>query len=94
MKKLELSWEELQPAANILNEVCHGIEIDIQAKIGYSYEEQYALLKKRSLSNLEDLTSQPQAIRLLIYKKTAREANQGASISQIKGHSLKNCPIP
>jgi hypothetical protein len=46
MKKLEMSWNELWPLVNILNEICHGIKIDIQSKIGSSYEEVYALLKK------------------------------------------------
>jgi hypothetical protein len=46
MKKLEMSWNELWPLVNILNEVCHGIKIDIQSRIDSSYEEVYALLKK------------------------------------------------
>lgn len=46
IKKLEMSWNELWPLGNILNEVCHGIKIDIQSKIGSSYEDLYALLKK------------------------------------------------
>lgn len=41
-----MSWSELWPVVNILNEVCHGIKINIQSKIGSSYEEVYKLLKK------------------------------------------------
>lgn len=46
MKKLELSWNELWPISNILNEVCHGLYIDIQSEIGFSYEEVNKLLTK------------------------------------------------
>ncbi|MDN3506636.1 MAG: hypothetical protein P0S96_05355 [Simkaniaceae bacterium] len=46
MKKFNLSWNEIWPIANILNEVCHGIDIDIQSEIGFSYEEVYKLLTK------------------------------------------------
>lgn len=48
MKKLELSWDELWPFVNILNEVCHGLKIEILSKIDHSYEEVYALLEKLS----------------------------------------------
>ncbi len=48
MKKIiEMSWEELWPIANILNEVCNGIRIEnIEDKIGATDEEVYFLLRK------------------------------------------------
>lgn len=54
MKKLEISWNELWPLVNILNEICHGIKIDIQSKIGFSYEEVYALLKKITIYEVNE----------------------------------------
>lgn len=39
-KSIDLSWEELWPLANILNEVCNGIYInDFEKKIGATNEE-------------------------------------------------------
>lgn len=52
--KLELSWNELWPLINILNEVCHGIKIDIQSKIGSSYEEVFDLLEKIELYEVNE----------------------------------------
>ena len=57
MKKLEMSWNELWPLVNILNEVCHGIKIDIQSKIGSSYEKVYTLLKKITTHEVNEYES-------------------------------------
>ncbi len=39
-------WEQIWPIGNILNEVCHGIRLDIEQEIGFSYDEVYALLAR------------------------------------------------
>ena len=49
-----MSWNELWPLVNILNEVCHGIKIDIPSKINSSYEKVYELLKKITIYEVNE----------------------------------------
>ena len=52
-KIVEVKWEEIWPVVNVLNEVCHGININShESEIGFRYEEILKLL--RTLSQLED----------------------------------------
>lgn len=44
--EFKLSWNELWPLCNILNEMCHGIGINIEDTIGFTYDDVYPLLKK------------------------------------------------
>ncbi|MBS0607617.1 MAG: hypothetical protein JSR57_11760 [Verrucomicrobia bacterium] len=51
-KIVEIKWDEIWPISNILNEVCHGINInDFKNEIGFKYEEIVDLLHK--LNKLE-----------------------------------------
>ena len=45
-KNIETNWNELWSISNILNDVCHGINIDIEKEIKYKYDEIFLLLKK------------------------------------------------
>ncbi len=46
---MELSWNELWPVINVLNEICHGLPIyDIETQVGVKYDEAFALMRKIS----------------------------------------------
>jgi len=46
-KTIETTWDDFFFIVSILNEVCHGIDInDFEKEVGYTYDEIYALLKK------------------------------------------------
>jgi len=42
---VKIKWEEIWPIVNILNEICHGIDVDLD-KMGFKYEEILNLLNK------------------------------------------------
>ena len=57
-KIIETSWNELWPIANILNEVCHGINInDTENDVGFKYETIFDLLRKLSTYEVEEAKS-------------------------------------
>jgi hypothetical protein len=45
-KYIQTKWDELWPIINVLNEVCHGLHIDIEKEVGYKYEVILPLLDK------------------------------------------------
>jgi len=46
-KTFETNWNELWPIINVLNEVCHGVNINnFEKEVGYKYEEIHSLLRK------------------------------------------------
>jgi hypothetical protein len=46
-KIIKTTWEEIWPLANVLNEVCHGINVnDFEKEIGFKYENVFSLLRK------------------------------------------------
>jgi uncharacterized protein YqgV (UPF0045/DUF77 family) len=54
-KTIETKWNELWPIVNILNEVCHGIDInDFENEIGFKYEVIFALLRKIAAYEMEE----------------------------------------
>ena len=57
MKTIYLSWDNLWPLVNVLNEVCHGIYVDIEKSTGYRYEKIYKLLEKLNSFEVDELTS-------------------------------------
>lgn len=57
IKTIHISWDNLWPLANILNEVCHGIGVDIKKSTGYSYEVVNKLLEKLNSFEVNELAS-------------------------------------
>ncbi|CCB90252.1 hypothetical protein [Simkania negevensis] len=65
-KIFHTKWNEIWPIVNVLNEVCHGINIEnISATIGADYNSIYALMKKIvAYESSEALSNIPISINL------------------------------
>jgi len=58
-KNIETNWNELWPIGNILNEVCHGINIsNFENEIGFKYESILFLLKKITAYKVKEYESE------------------------------------
>ena len=78
MQTIETTWDEFFPIVNILNEVCHGIDINnFQEEIGFDYEEIFLLLKKinrsKTLDDNEQIEIELNTREIEIIKRSFKE---------------------
>ena len=62
-KIIETCWNELWPLINVLNEICHGINIsNLEQVVGFKYDTILALLTKLETYDVKEIDSDNKTI--------------------------------